>query len=77
MLGEQDDPETETEAVIVKYGLRGDFPDDVLAQANAIPAQIPAEALVGRLDLREYNIFTVDGRDAKDFDDAIHIQPTP
>ena len=35
------------------------------------------EALVGRLDLREFNIFTVDGRDAKDFDDAIHIQPTP
>ncbi|EYB68044.1 ribonuclease R [Deinococcus phoenicis] len=77
VLGEQDDPETETEAVIVKYALRGDFPEDVLEQANAIPTQIPAEALVGRLDLREFNIFTVDGRDAKDFDDAIHIQPTP
>ncbi|BDP42850.1 hypothetical protein DAETH_28190 [Deinococcus aetherius] len=77
VLGEQDDPATETEAVIVKYGLRGDFPDDVLAQANAIPTEIPAEALMGRLDLREFNIFTVDGRDAKDFDDAIHIQPTP
>ncbi|MPY66813.1 ribonuclease R [Deinococcus sp. SDU3-2] len=77
VLGEQDDPETETEAVIVKYGLRGDFPEDVLEQANAIPTQIPEEALVGRLDLREFNIFTVDGRDAKDFDDAIHIQPTP
>ncbi|MDL2345650.1 ribonuclease R, partial [Deinococcus sp. MIMF12] len=77
VLGEQDDPETETEAVIVKYGLRGDFPEDVLEQADAVPTQIPAEALVGRLDLREFNIFTVDGRDAKDFDDAIHIQPTP
>ncbi|WP_245872972.1 ribonuclease R, partial [Deinococcus planocerae] len=77
VLGEQDDPETETEAVIVKYGLRGDFPDEVEAEANAIPREIPAEALVGRLDLREFNIFTVDGRDAKDFDDAIHIQPTP
>ncbi|GBF05178.1 ribonuclease R [Deinococcus aerius] len=77
VLGEQDDPETETEAVIVKYGLRGEFSADVLEQANAIPTQIPAEALVGRLDLREFNIFTVDGRDAKDFDDAIHIQPTP
>ncbi|GGL13296.1 ribonuclease R [Deinococcus radiotolerans] len=77
VLGEQDDPVTETEAVIVKFGLRGDFPDDVLEQANAIPTQIPAEALVGRLDLRGFNIFTVDGRDAKDFDDAIHIQPTP
>ncbi|WP_272976136.1 ribonuclease R [Deinococcus geothermalis] len=77
VLGEQDDPATETEAVIVKYGLRGEFPADVLEEANAIPTRIPPEALVGRLDLREFNIFTVDGRDAKDFDDAIHIQPTP
>ncbi|UBV41927.1 ribonuclease R [Deinococcus taeanensis] len=77
VLGEQDDPVTETEAVIVKFGLRGDFPGEVVEQANAIPTEIPAEALVGRLDLREFNIFTVDGRDAKDFDDAIHIQPTP
>jgi ribonuclease R len=77
VLGAEDDPETETEAVIVKFGLRGEFPDEVTAQANAIPTEIPAEALRGRLDLRSYNIFTVDGRDAKDFDDAIHIQPTP
>lgn len=77
VLGAEDDPETETEAVIVKFGLRGEFPDDVQEQANAIPVEIPEEALVGRLDLREFNIFTVDGRDAKDFDDAIHIQPTP
>ncbi|MHA0043362.1 ribonuclease R [Deinococcus sp. PEB2-63] len=77
VLGDQDDPVTETEAVIVKFGLRGDFPEDVLEQANAIPTQIPEEALKGRLDLRGFNIFTVDGRDAKDFDDAIHIQPTP
>nr|WP_242402938.1 ribonuclease R [Deinococcus deserti] len=77
VLGEQDDPETETEAVIVKFGLRGEFPGEVMAEAAAIPTEIPAEALVGRLDLREFNIFTVDGRDAKDFDDAIHIQPTP
>ncbi|GHF62164.1 ribonuclease R [Deinococcus metalli] len=77
VLGAEDDPVTETEAVIVKFGLRGAFPPEVEAQANAIPAQIPEEALVGRLDLRSFNIFTVDGRDAKDFDDAIHIQPTP
>nr|WP_255578748.1 ribonuclease R [Deinococcus sp. RIT780] len=77
VLGAEDDPVTETEAVIVKFGLRGEFPLEVEEQANAIPTQIPEEALVGRLDLREFNIFTVDGRDAKDFDDAIHIQPTP
>ncbi|WP_343759028.1 ribonuclease R [Deinococcus depolymerans] len=77
VLGAEDDPVTETEAVIVKFGLRGEFPPEVEEQANAIPTRIPEEALKGRLDLREFNIFTVDGRDAKDFDDAIHIQPTP
>lgn len=77
VLGEQDDPETETQAVVVKYGLRDEFPPEVLQEAEAIPVEIPEAALSGRLDLREYNIFTVDGRDAKDFDDAIHIQPTP
>ncbi|MFC3831537.1 MULTISPECIES: ribonuclease R [Deinococcus] len=77
VLGAEDDPVTETEAVIVKFGLRGAFPPEVEAQAGAIAAAIPEEALKGRLDLRGFNIFTVDGRDAKDFDDAIHIQPTP
>lgn len=76
-LGAEDDPATETEAVIVKFGLRGEFPPEVVTEANAIPSQIPDSALKGRLDLRSFNIFTVDGRDAKDFDDAIHIQPTP
>ena len=77
VLGNEDDPETETQAVVVKYGLRDEFPPEVVREAEAIPAVIPEAALFGRLDLREYNIFTVDGRDAKDFDDAIHIQPTP
>lgn len=77
VLGFDDDPATETQAVIVKYGLRDAFPDDVLREAEAIPRRFPESALNGRLDLREYNIFTVDGSDAKDFDDAIHIQATP
>ncbi|WP_245895909.1 ribonuclease R [Deinococcus irradiatisoli] len=77
VLGNEDDPATETQAVIVKYGLRDEFPDDVLREAERIPRQVPEEALRGRLDLRDYNIFTVDGSDAKDFDDAIHIQATP
>ncbi|WP_407570644.1 ribonuclease R [Deinococcus altitudinis] len=77
VLGNEDDPETETQAVVIKYGLRDEFPPEVLEEAEAVPVKIPEAALSGRLDLRSYNIFTVDGRDAKDFDDAIHIQPTP
>jgi ribonuclease R len=77
VLGNEDDPATETQAVIVKYGLRDEFPDDVVREAEAVPRRFPDSALKGRLDLRDYNIFTVDGSDAKDFDDAIHIQATP
>ncbi|WP_407539402.1 ribonuclease R [Deinococcus radiomollis] len=77
VLGNEDDPETETQAVVIKYGLRDEFPPEVSEEAEAVPVRIPEAALSGRLDLRSYNIFTVDGRDAKDFDDAIHIQPTP
>lgn len=77
VLGDTDNPTTETEAVIVKFGLHGTFPEEVEAEAGVIPTSISEDALNGRLDLRSFNIFTVDGRDAKDFDDAIHIQPTP
>ncbi|MBB6097594.1 ribonuclease R [Deinobacterium chartae] len=77
VLGETDSPETETRAVIIKYDLRDAFPPEVEAQAEAIPLEIPESAIVGRLDLRDRNIFTVDGRDAKDFDDAIHIEVAP
>ncbi|GAA4017789.1 ribonuclease R [Deinococcus rubellus] len=77
VLGHEDDPATETQAVIVKYGLRDEFPPEVLHEADTIPTRLPDDALSGRLDLRDYHIFTVDGSDSKDFDDAIHIQATP
>nr|WP_225430001.1 ribonuclease R [Deinococcus detaillensis] len=77
VLGNEDDPATETQAVIVKYGLRDEFPPEVLEEAERIPRKLPDSALRERLDLRDYHIFTVDGSDAKDFDDAIHIQATP
>ncbi len=75
VLGETDDPETETRAVVVKYGLHDEFPPEVLREAEKIATRIPKTALKGRLDLRSRNVFTVDGADAKDFDDAIHIEP--
>jgi ribonuclease R len=74
VLGKSDSPEVETAAVMLKYDLKSDFPELALQQAQAIPVLIPESALEGRLDLRERRIFTVDGRDAKDFDDAIHIE---
>ncbi|TBH21858.1 ribonuclease R [Thermus thermamylovorans] len=76
-LGEGDAPETETEAVIAKYGLRAEFPEEVLREAEAIPLEIPEAELRRREDFRHLRVFTVDGVDAKDFDDAIHVERLP
>jgi ribonuclease R len=76
-LGEGDAPETETEAVIAKYGLRAEFPQEVLEEAEAIPLAIPEEELLRRQDFRAQRVFTIDGVDAKDFDDAIHTERLP
>ncbi len=73
-LGQGETPETETRAVIIKYDLREDFPPEVLAEAERIEARIPEAELHRRVDFRHLNVFTIDGADAKDFDDAIHIE---
>ena len=51
-----------------------DFPDDVLAEANAVPNAPTNKDLIGRVDLRQEVTFTIDGADAKDLDDAVHIK---
>ncbi|KGQ22746.1 ribonuclease R [Thermus filiformis] len=75
-LGQGEAPETETEAVIAKYGLRAEFPPEVLQAAEAIPLEIPEGEAARRQDFRSLRVFTIDGVDAKDFDDAIHVEKT-
>jgi ribonuclease R len=75
VLGISDSPEVETQAVVVKFDLRDEFPADVMLETEKIPREIPIKALQGRVDLRVKRVFTIDGEDAKDFDDAIHIEP--
>ncbi|MER3425872.1 MAG: ribonuclease R [Thermus sp.] len=73
-LGQTETPEVETEAVIAKHGLRAEFPPEVLKEAEAIPWEIPEQEILRRMDFRGLRVFTIDGVDAKDFDDAIHIE---
>ncbi|MCS7195241.1 MAG: ribonuclease R, partial [Meiothermus sp.] len=73
-LGQGEGPEVETEAIIAKYGLRSSFPPEVVAEAEQV-ARIEPEELARREDFRALRVFTIDGADAKDFDDAIHIEP--
>lgn len=74
VLGLGDDPEVETRAVIVKHGLKAAFDADTEAEAQAVPPTVDAEMMAGRTDYRQTNTFTIDGEDAKDFDDALSLE---
>ncbi|RKD29124.1 ribonuclease R [Thermohalobacter berrensis] len=74
ILGYKDDVGTDILAAIKKYNLPEDFPEDVIKQVDKIPEKIPQEEIKRRVDLRRMNIFTIDGADAKDLDDAVSIE---
>ncbi|MBV8815849.1 MAG: ribonuclease R [Verrucomicrobia bacterium] len=74
VLGPARDPKVEMLGIIKKHGLPGDFPENVLREAGEIQSDIPASELNKRFDLRHLPIFTIDPEDARDFDDAIHVE---
>jgi len=69
------DTESEEMELVRSFRLRTQFPDDVLGELTALPDHPSAADREGRLDLRGEVIFTIDGADAKDYDDAIAIRP--
>ena len=74
ILGHKDDAGTDIKAIIKQHGLPEEFPEEVIEQSDQIAETIETEEIARRLDLRNQNIFTIDGADAKDFDDAISIE---
>jgi ribonuclease R len=77
VLGPASDPATRVLALALSYDAHADFPADVLAEASALPQTIPAPEIARRRDLRDRRVFTIDPVDAKDFDDALHIDLLP
>src|SRR5438876_2692641 len=76
VLGPATAPGIDMLSIIRKYHLPAEFPKDVLDQAERISEQIGARQLEGREDLRKEFIVTIDPDDARDFDDAIHVEKT-
>jgi ribonuclease R len=74
VLGEADDPAVETRAVVVKYRLSDTFSPEALEAAEKLGQGVSASARRGRVDHRAVPTFTIDGADAKDFDDALSIE---
>lgn len=75
VLGEIDDPGMEIEIAVRKYGVPHEFSEAALAQARALPDQVRAADLRHRVDLRDVPLVTIDGEDARDFDDAVYCEP--
>lgn len=74
VLGKKGRPEVELIGIAKEFKLPYKFPKKVQEEADAIPVDIPPSTLKGRADFRKKNVFTIDPDDAKDFDDALHIE---
>lgn len=77
VLGPGDDPGVRVLSLAMSLDVRSGFPKDAIDEAEAIPEAIPSGEIERRADLRKKEIFTIDPEDAKDFDDAIHINELP
>jgi ribonuclease R len=74
VVGNVDEPGVDLLVVVAKHGLPDEFPQDVLAEAEAIPTEVDSRALAGREDFRNRPIVTIDGETARDFDDAVEVE---
>lgn len=77
ILGHKDDTGTDILSIIRQFQLPEDFPKRVLNEAKSIPQRVDERQIRDRLDIRNMSLFTIDGEDAKDFDDAVSIEMLP
>lgn len=74
VLGHINDPGVDILSIIYQYDLPMGFPDEVMDAVNDVPSEVPEADKRGRTDLRDVQMVTIDGEDAKDLDDAISIE---
>jgi ribonuclease R len=75
VLGEIDDPGMEIEIAVRKYGVPHEFSDPCIALARGLPEKVRAQDRKHRVDLTDVPLVTIDGEDARDFDDAVYCEP--
>ncbi len=73
VIGFIDDPDVETTVIMRKYGLEVEFPEEVEADAHAIPLEIDEDEIRTRTDFRDRETLTIDPATARDFDDAVDV----
>ena len=75
VLGEIDDPGMEIEIAVRKYGVPHEFSDACIGLARALPDKVRPQDKKHRVDLTDVPLVTIDGEDARDFDDAVYCEP--
>lgn len=75
VLGDIDDPGMEIEIAVRKYGVPHEFSEAAKKLAAKLPSAVRPADLAGRVDLRDVPLVTIDGEDARDFDDAVYCEP--
>ena len=73
-LGKADDLKSYVEAIICEHSIKEEFEKETLIEAQNAPKRVSQKEIANRLDLRDKLIITIDGEDARDFDDAISIE---
>ena len=76
VLGEVDDPGMEIEIAVRKYSVPHEFSDGCIALARTLPDKVRPLDKKQRVDLTDVSLVTIDGEDARDFDDAVYCEPT-
>ena len=76
VLGEIDDPGMEIEIAVRKYSVPHEFSDACIALARSLPEKVRPQDKKHRVDLTDVALVTIDGEDARDFDDAVYCEPS-
>ena len=74
IIGHKNDPGVDILSIVNKFGIEDKFSNEVIKELDSIPDTVSEEEKAGRRDLRDEVIFTIDGDDTKDIDDAISIE---
>ena len=74
IIGHKNDPGVDILSIVYKYEINDSFPDEVIKELDGIPEEVSSKEKIGRKDLTNEVIFTIDGDDTKDIDDAISIE---
>ena len=73
IIGHINDPGTDILSVVESFGIPMEYPREVMKQVESMPDEVPEADKAGRMDIRSWQMVTIDGEDAKDLDDAVSL----